>query len=478
MTSLDNNDEMDNHITSFVGNVRPLSLAKEQESFVHLARDAFIIPGVSSVTMANAHLSSNQIEMLVMAKYEFIELLGRGASAEVHRVVQIRTGQQLAMKIIRRDNHMNDTETMSGEAASLLALRKQQQLHQLTPLSSNYQHVAGLVELFAGKDALFLVTRLAQHGGDMLHLLGHTIPSLNAEAVYSERDVSLLFRQLLIAMSNIHSAGIVHRDLKFENVLYTLHKENKLDDYHRYHGVEILVADFGLSAPPGHVSALPRSLLSLPSFHMSDYKTNKDRSKPYTKQSKRLREMWGTMAYFAPELLTGKGYGSQADSWSLGCLLVEMLTGDLAFTIPEEQEDIGHWLDRMLNEQEKVKRSFELLAGWKEQALSAEARHLVAGLLNRNPKRRLSVEEALLHPFISGEASISNSQPLPVAASKLQEQWHQRETKRLQVYEKLISLTKKLEAQDRKCSLKIKADRLLKKKLAAVKHKVIGGARI
>lgn len=428
---------MDRHDPSSKDDHHFSSLANEQESFVHLSRDAFIIPGISSVTMANAHLTSRQIEELVLDKYTFIELLGRGASAEVHRVVQRRTGQELAIKVIRRDGRMNDTITMSGEAASLLALKKQQQ-------SSSSQHVAGLVELFVGKDSLFLVTRLAQHGGDMLHLLGHTISSLNAESVYSERDVSLLFRHLLVAMSNIHSAGIVHRDLKFDNILYTMHKESKLDDYH---GVELLVADFGLSAPPGHVSAKPRGLL--PFSLKSNNKASNDKGyKAYSKRSKRLREVWGTNEYFAPEVLAGQGYGSQADVWALGCLLVEMLTGELAFSTQEQSEAAGDRMLERLSLKERNLRPFELLAGWRQQALSAEAKHLVAGLLYRDPKRRLSVEEALQHPFITNSSNV----PLPVAASKLQGRFERREKRRQHAIEQqqLQATAKRIVEQHKK----------------------------
>ena len=115
--------------------------------------------------------------------------------------------------------------------------------------------------------------------------------------------------------------------------------------------------------------------------------------------------MWGTKEYFAPEVYQ-KAYGPQADVWSLGCVLYELLVGETPFPVRERPTSAVERL--LLNGGQKVKRAFELRPGW--QALSDEARDLLSRMLKVNPRRRLSVEECLAHPWITGK-------PLPESAS-------------------------------------------------------------
>lgn len=121
--------------------------------------------------------------------------------------------------------------------------------------------------------------------------------------------------------------------------------------------------------------------------------------------------MWGTKEYFAPEVYK-KAYGPQVDVWSLGCVLYELLTGETPFPVRErEQSKIERYL---LNGGVKSKRYFELRPGWQE--LSAEARDLIHKMLKVNPKRRLSVEECLAHPWIV-TATARAGQKIPVCTA-------------------------------------------------------------
>lgn len=124
------------------------------------------------------------------------------------------------------------------------------------------------------------------------------------------------------------------------------------------------------------------------------------------------------------------GYGSQVDAWALGCLLCEMLTGELAFPNPEPQPlnsvELLLW--------KELPRAFEMHAGWKE--LTSSAQDLVRGLLHRNPAKRLSPAEALQHPFILKHVRAHQAiHALPTAQSKLRERWQSRERERLALAE-------------------------------------------
>ena len=111
-------------------------------------------------------------------------------------------------------------------------------------------------------------------GGELLEVL------LDG-GVYTERDASRAMKQAFLAISYLHSQGIVHRDLKLQNMLLT-EKERTSD---------LKVCDFGLSAQ------IPRSACDW---------GDKEAVKAY----KGLRDKWGTPQYFAPEMLW-KAYGPQ-----------------------------------------------------------------------------------------------------------------------------------------------------------------------
>merc|ERR1719433_1595447 len=104
---------------------------------------------------------------------------------------------------------------------------------------------------------------------------------------FSENDASDAVRQMLLALNYLHSAGIVHRDLKLENFLY----DKKGGDH-------LKLIDFGFS-------------------------------KVWDPNVK-MHLSCGTLSYVAPEVLE-KNYGSQCDLWSLGVICYILLSGQMPF---------------------------------------------------------------------------------------------------------------------------------------------------
>ena len=104
---------------------------------------------------------------------------------------------------------------------------------------------------------------------------------------FDERRTRVYAAELVIALSYLHSNGIIYRDLKPENVL--------LDD--KGH---IKITDFGLS-------------------------------KLNLNQDTKTFSFCGTPEYIAPEIVKGKGHSFEVDWWSLGALMYEMLTGKPPF---------------------------------------------------------------------------------------------------------------------------------------------------
>lgn len=335
--------------------------------------------------------------------YEVLRLLGRGASAEVYLIRHRQTKEEYACKIVKKTNSsMNDARTMKTETTIMKKLQD--------------KHLLRMHELYETEDTIWMILDYAE-GGDMMHALA-SLPN------YSERSVAKIFKQMLLGVKYLHSEGIVHRDLKLDNILYTKEEEGESEESE----IQVKIADFGLSA-------------------LTSVKRTSENSKK-VKSMKSLKEMWGTTEYFAPEVYE-RAYGSQADIWALGCILYEMLTGDVAFPFRDSNDD--SLLDKVMTKamlKKKALRSFEMKDGWKE--LSAEAQSLIKGMLKRNATMRFDVDECLAHPWITGEGlDARHSQELNRTTKIVKE----RSERRLRRYESLINEMKKAEAHRSKQQL-------------------------
>lgn len=146
-----------------------------------------------------------------------------------------------------------------------------------------------MYELYESPKCLWIILELVE-GGDLLSYLA-------SQKVYTEVIAAKVIKQILQGVHYLHSLGIVHRDLKLDNIL--------LSDTTA--SADVKIADFGLSA--------------LVRLGVKGYDPDESSKR---KKFKELTEMWGTKEYFAPEMIKQQ-YGPQADVWALGCMMYEML---------------------------------------------------------------------------------------------------------------------------------------------------------
>ncbi len=184
---------------------------------------------------------------------------------------------------------MNDAQSMSTEIEIMKRIR--------------HRHVVSMYELYETPKCLWIILELVNNGG-----LHHYMAQVEC---YSEQLLAGFFRQILAGVHYLHSSGVVHRDLKIDNILTSGSGPS----------IDIKIADFGLSA--------------LVRIGEDGYDLNESSKR---KHYKLLTEMWGTKEYFAPELID-QSYGPQSDLWALGCILYEMLCGHQAFPIRERDDE-------------------------------------------------------------------------------------------------------------------------------------------
>eukprot|EP01040_Poterioochromonas_malhamensis_P004183 gene4185-4477_t len=361
------------------------------------AQTHIVVPE-SNVHSAN-YLSGADPERKFKQNYEMVRILGRGASAEVHLIRHRVTRQEYACKIVKKTNSMNDDRTMKTETTIMKKLED--------------NHLLRMYELYETEDTIWMILEYAE-GGDVMH-------GLASLEVYSEREVSKIFKQILLGVKYLHGEGIVHRDLKLDNILFTTQSSSHDAAF------QVKIADFGLSA-------------------LTNVKRTENNSQKM-KSIKSLKEMWGTTEYFAPEVYE-RSYGSQADIWALGCILFEMLTGELAFPYKEKDEGFVEKAMRKGMITKKAPRLFEQKAGWKE--LSAEAQSLIRGMLKRSAEKRFDIDECLNHPWITGEGLADRHNQELHKTSRIMVERSDRRKKR---YEALVEEMKRGDAHKHALSL-------------------------
>ncbi|KAF3570552.1 hypothetical protein F2Q69_00060760 [Brassica cretica] len=173
--------------------------------------------------------------------------------------------------------------------------------------------------------------------GIMQHLSGH--PLMVKEGKCSEQRAANIFKDLMLVISYCHEMGVVHRDVKPENILLT-------------GAGKIQLADFGLA------------------MRIAKGQT--------------LSGLAGSPAYVAPEVIS-ESYSEKVDVWSAGVLL----SGVLPFK--------GDSLDAIFEAIKKVKLDFNS-GVW--ESVSKPARDLLARMLTRDESARITADEVLRHPWI------------------------------------------------------------------------------
>ncbi|XP_069757451.1 SNF related kinase b [Narcine bancroftii] len=200
-------------------------------------------------------------------------------------------------------------------------------------------------------------------GGDMFDYI------MNHDRGLSEEQAKIYFAQIVHAISYCHKLHVVHRDLKPENVVFF--KEQ---------GV-VKLTDFGFS----------------------------NRFQP----GKMLTTSCGSLAYSAPEILLGDEYDAPAvDIWSLGVILYMLVCGCPPFHEANDSETLTMIMDCRYTV---------------PQHISDNCRSLISRMLQREPRKRASLEEIEGHPWLQGiDPSPAKKLSLPLTSYKsLSEEEHE-----------------------------------------------------
>uniref|UniRef100_A0AAQ5X5P5 Protein kinase domain-containing protein n=1 Tax=Amphiprion ocellaris TaxID=80972 RepID=A0AAQ5X5P5_AMPOC len=208
-----------------------------------------------------------------------------------------------------------------------------------------HENIVALEDIYESSNHLYLIMQLVS-GGELFDRIVE-------KGFYTEMDASRLIRQVLDAVNYLHSMGIVHRDLKPENLLYfSPHDESK-----------IMISDFGLSKMEGTGGVMATAC--------------------------------GTPGYVAPEVLAQKPYSKAVDCWSIGVIAYILLCGYPPFY----DENDSKLFEQIL------KADYEFDAPYWDD-ISDSAKDFISCLMEKDPEKRFTCDQALEHPWIAGGTAL------------------------------------------------------------------------
>uniref|UniRef100_A0A8B9EY88 Mitogen-activated protein kinase kinase kinase 4 n=1 Tax=Amazona collaria TaxID=241587 RepID=A0A8B9EY88_9PSIT len=252
---------------------------------------------------------------------------GEGQYGKVYTCISVDTGELMAMKEIRFQP--NDHKTIKETADEL-------------KIFEGIKH-PNLVRYFGvelHREEMYIFMEYCDEG---------TLEEVSRLGL-QEHVIRLYSKQITIAINVLHEHGIVHRDIKGANIFLTSSGLIKLGDF----GCSVKLKN-NTQTMPGEVNST-----------------------------------LGTAAYMAPEVITrakGEGHGRAADIWSLGCVVIEMVTGKRPWHEYEHNFQI----------------MYKVGMGHKPpipDKVSPEGKDFLCHCLESDPKMRWTASQLLDHPFV------------------------------------------------------------------------------
>ena len=211
-----------------------------------------------------------------------------------------------------------------------------------------HPNIVKLYEVKIKPDYIYLVMEYC-NGGSLLEALNN-YKRINGTP-FSEKIVQFLMKQILSAVDYLHKNGIIHRDLKLDNILLKYNSQSDFDSHNIFLS-QVKIIDFNISA----------------------------RMSNYTEQSGE-EELYMNSTFFTNEF-NDIVYDDKVDIWSLGALCYEMLTGQKPYQVQQHAQKISNINITIPNN------------------ISLSAQSFLSSMLEKNRKKRFTASQLLNHEFI------------------------------------------------------------------------------
>ena len=201
----------------------------------------------------------------------------------------------------------------------------------------DHPNIMKIFEIYKKKSTYYLITEFCE-GGDLYNFI--------SENKLTEFQVTYIMFQIFSAMNYCHKMNILHRDLKPDNILIKKNEQGLC---------RVKICDFGTAY--------------------------------IFKKGEKQKEIIGTLNFMAPEVLNEK-YNQKCDLWSCGVIMYILLTGKNPFLGRDDEQTISKILS--------VSYDQNLLKKYNKYT-----KDLLSKLLEKNPKKRLTAEQALNHKIFN-----------------------------------------------------------------------------
>jgi dual-specificity kinase len=370
----------------------------------------FIIFHFSAVNFINMRLFISFLCSKPLSAVKIMRKFGEGTFGRVMECWDRRRSGYVAIKVIRAVEKYRDAAMVELQVLATLAANDTEEKYPIVRLLEWFEYRGHVCMVF---------DRLGPSIYDCLRRNGYRSFPLHMAQVFT--------RQVLEAVSYMHSFQLIHTDLKPENILF--------------------LNDEAITHDRPHGSKLASKLPSITSVRLIDFGSA-------TFEEDYHSSIVSTRHYRAPEIILGLGWSKPCDLWSLGCILVELLTGDALFQTHENLEHLAmmeavigpmpdsiirsatksganpsvlelfnlrsrtkrlHWPEgaegkRSLRAVGKLKSMRSYLESNADPSVHPHLRvivDLVTKLMAWDPLLRITAEEALAHPFFSTDLSTS-----------------------------------------------------------------------
>lgn len=237
-------------------------------------------------------------------------------------------------------------------------------------VSTGSPHIVNFIDFQESHSYYFMVLEIV-HGGEVFdQVLKYTY--------FSEDLTRHIIHQLTLAVKHLHQIGVVHRDIKLENILYESIDLIPSDKQHyRHSDNKSTKLDEGKFIKGKGAAGI--GLVKLTDFGLSKRIFTNTTATPC-----------GTLGYTAPEVISQDHYSMKVDSWGIGCVLYTLLCG-----FPPFYEEDADKLRKNICE-----GHFTFLQPWWNE-ISQGAKNLVKNLLEVDPTKRYDVDDILNDPWLT-----------------------------------------------------------------------------
>ena len=335
---------LDEETKKIFANINDISISTKEEIIKKQEKETIINKIIIDDEKNNIHTTifttTSSLQKDINHIYKFKEIIGKGSFGIVrtgYRLKEISPHKIYAIKSIDKARiSKNDINNLEKEIDIISSL--------------DHPNIAKFYETFNDEKYFHIITELCR-GKELTKLLKQNGGKIK------EKNCRIIIMNILNGINYCHSHGVVHCDLKPDNIIFqTPNEEIEKDEDNNINYLDLKLIDFGLSSR--------------------------------IKKNGKLNHTVGTSYFIAPEILKGE-YDEKCDVWSIGVILYYLLSGKYPFTGKTHLEIF-----------ENIQKNEPIFNKIIFNDVSKNAIDFIKKCLVKTPNERLSAKECLLHPWL------------------------------------------------------------------------------